>query len=80
MPPSRADSYEKEAEQAWVSRSRYAAELYDSGAKLWCKEDMIDVERQLEDCHKKKHITVRHMDGSIAKLRNPMYQDRKSNL
>ncbi|KXJ88521.1 hypothetical protein Micbo1qcDRAFT_214430 [Microdochium bolleyi] len=78
MPLIRAAVCDPEAKQAWVSSSRYAADLYDAGVKLGCKEDLIEIERQLQRCSKMKCITLPHVNGSTAKYRNPIYHDKKS--
>lgn len=57
----------------WKTSSQRAAELYDSGVKLWRKEDLVDIEQQLADSFTTEDFTVRRIDGSVVYIKNPMF-------
>ncbi|KAJ8127596.1 hypothetical protein O1611_g6041 [Lasiodiplodia mahajangana] len=57
----------------WRTSSQCAADLYDSGAKLWRKEDLADIEQQLAQPCTAEKFTVRRIDGSIVHIKNPMF-------
>jgi len=57
----------------WRASSRHAADLYDSGVKLWKKEDLVDIENQLAQSIVTEIFTVRRFDGSIIRIKNPMF-------
>ncbi|TGJ79165.1 hypothetical protein E0Z10_g9600 [Xylaria hypoxylon] len=61
----------------WTTSSQHAADLYDSGVKLWRKEDLADIERQLAQSLTAEKFTVHRIDGSIAHIKNPMFGVRK---
>ncbi|KGY15675.1 hypothetical protein PABG_11328 [Paracoccidioides brasiliensis Pb03] len=54
-----------------------AADLYDSGVKLWRKEDLADIEQQLAHSRTTEKFTVRRIDGSAIHIRNPMFGVQK---
>lgn len=58
----------------WQKSSQKAADLYKSGAKLWTKEDLKDIEEQLEKAYTMERFSVRRIDGSIVQISNPMFQ------
>lgn len=58
----------------WRMSSQKAADLYRSGAKLWRKEDLKDIEEQLEKAYTLERFSVRRIDGSIIQISNPMFQ------
>ncbi|KAI1771529.1 hypothetical protein F4818DRAFT_429316 [Hypoxylon cercidicola] len=57
----------------WKTSSQRAADLYDSGAKLWRKEDLVDIEQQLAQSCTAEKFTVRRIDNSIVHIKNPMF-------
>ncbi|KAI0476883.1 hypothetical protein F4859DRAFT_514214 [Xylaria cf. heliscus] len=57
----------------WKTSSQRAADLYDSGVKLWRKEDLLDIEQQLRQSCTAEKFTVRRIDGSIVHIKNPMF-------
>jgi hypothetical protein len=57
----------------WKTSSQRAADLYDSGVKLWRKEDLVDIEKQLSQSSTAEKFTVRRVDGSIVHIKNPMF-------
>lgn len=61
----------------WRSSSQRAADLYDSGAKLWRKEDLVDIEQQLAKSLTVEKFTVRRIDNSLVHIQNPMFGVRK---
>ncbi|KAI2468621.1 hypothetical protein F4781DRAFT_397279 [Annulohypoxylon bovei var. microspora] len=61
----------------WRTSSQRAADLYDSGVKLWRKEDLVDIERQLARSCTAEKFTVRRIDGSIVHIKNPMFGVQK---
>ena len=61
----------------WVTSSQIAADLYESGVKLWRKEDLIDIERQLAQSFSMKTFTVRRIDGTAVQIKNPMFRVQK---
>lgn len=56
----------------WMRSSQRATDLYNSGAKLWRKSDLEDIERQLSECYTTKNFTVRRVDGTTVQIPNPM--------
>ncbi|KAI0810555.1 hypothetical protein GGR55DRAFT_644384 [Xylaria sp. FL0064] len=61
----------------WRTSSQRAADLYNSGVKLWRKEDLVDIEQQLARSCAAEKFTVRRIDGSIAHIKNPMFGVQK---
>ncbi|KAI0152315.1 hypothetical protein F4776DRAFT_601102 [Hypoxylon sp. NC0597] len=61
----------------WKTSSQRAADLYDSGVKLWRKEDLVDIELQLAQSCTAEKFTVRRIDGSIVHIKNPMFGVQK---
>jgi len=59
---------------SWIISSQRAADLYDSGVKLWRKEDLVDIERQLAESISMEKFTVRRIDGSNVYIKNPMFK------
>lgn len=57
----------------WTMSSQHAADLYRSGVKLWRKEDLVDIERQLVRAADTEKFTLRRLDGSIIHVKNPMF-------
>lgn len=55
----------------WRKSSQKAADLYDSGAKLWKKSDLLDIEQQI--AHGSEEFTVRSIEGQLITIRNPMF-------
>ena len=58
----------------WTISSQRAADLYNSGVKLWRKEDLADIEGQLAESISMEKFTVRRIDGSIIYIKNPMFK------
>jgi hypothetical protein len=61
----------------WKTSSQRAADLYDSGVKLWRKEDLVDIEQQLAQSFITRSFTVRRIDGSVVHIKNPMFGVQK---
>lgn len=57
----------------WRHSSQRATELYESGVKLWIREDLIDIEQQLGESLTLEKFTVRRLDGSVVYIKNPMF-------
>lgn len=51
--------------------SQRAADLYDSGARMWRREDLLDIEQQLANSSSLEKFTVRCYDGSVVHIKNP---------
>ncbi|OAA69768.1 hypothetical protein ISF_03038 [Cordyceps fumosorosea ARSEF 2679] len=58
---------------AWRRSSQAAADLYDSGVKLWTKQGLKDVEQQLEDLKSRQVFSIRSIDGTFVHIENPMF-------
>ncbi|KXJ97257.1 hypothetical protein Micbo1qcDRAFT_191794 [Microdochium bolleyi] len=56
----------------WVARSQQTFALYHAGARLWRREDLVDIEQQLEHATTAETFTLRRVDGSHIKIKNPM--------
>ncbi|KAH7026263.1 uncharacterized protein B0I36DRAFT_386561 [Microdochium trichocladiopsis] len=56
-----------------LKTSQKAFDLYQSGDKVWRKEDLADIERQLEDASAVSAFTLRRIDGTTLKVKNPMF-------
>jgi hypothetical protein len=61
----------------WRTLSQRAADLYNAGTKLWTREDLKDIERQLGQSYTMARFSVRRIDGSIVQISNPMFQIQK---
>ncbi|KAI0187981.1 hypothetical protein EV127DRAFT_343418 [Xylaria flabelliformis] len=61
----------------WRNSSQRAAVLYDSGAKLWRKEELKNIEEQLAQSCTVRMFTVRRFDGRKVHIRNPMFGVKK---
>ncbi|KAI1174781.1 hypothetical protein F4777DRAFT_579674 [Nemania sp. FL0916] len=61
----------------WRMSSQRAADLYDSGVKLWRKEDLVEIEQQLAQSCTTEKFTVRRIDGSVVNIKNPMFGVQK---
>jgi hypothetical protein len=57
----------------WQESRELASNLYDEGAKLWTKQDLRDIEQQLSQCAEREYFTVRQIDGTEARIKNPMF-------
>lgn len=57
----------------WILSSQRASDLYELGVKLWRREDLIDIERQLGESYTLEKFTVRRLDGSVTYIKNPMF-------
>jgi hypothetical protein len=65
-PPLEYDRTERQKSTQLVS------DLYDEGAKLWTKHDLLDIEQQLSRCAEREYFTVRQIDGTELRIKNPM--------
>ncbi|KAI0858078.1 hypothetical protein F4860DRAFT_327435 [Xylaria cubensis] len=61
----------------WRTSSQRASDLYESGVKLWRKEDLVDIEQQLAQSRAAEKFTVRRLDGSLVHIKNPMFGVQK---
>ena len=61
----------------WMASSQRAADLYNSGTKLWRREDLLDIEQQLAEFSGAKQFTLRRVDGSVVHIKNPMFEVQK---
>ncbi|KAJ5719696.1 hypothetical protein N7493_007274 [Penicillium malachiteum] len=52
------------------------ADLYNSGARLFTKEDLEDIEDQLRQSSTMKRFLVRRLDGNITRISNPYFRDQ----
>ncbi|KAI1388627.1 uncharacterized protein F4822DRAFT_443507 [Hypoxylon trugodes] len=57
----------------WILCSQRASNLYRVGVKLWKKEELEKIERELAQSSKVTRFTVHLIDGRIVHIRNPMY-------
>ncbi|KAI1114001.1 hypothetical protein F5Y14DRAFT_194233 [Nemania sp. NC0429] len=57
----------------WRISSQRASDLYDSGTKLWQREDLADIERQLTQARTAEKFTVHRIDGTMVDIKNPMF-------
>lgn len=72
--PDRAPSVlENVGYTQWTLSTQAAAELYAKGAKLWTKESLRDIEQQLAEFRTREFFTLRKLDGSTIRVRNPMF-------
>jgi hypothetical protein len=49
------------------------SDLYDEGVKLWTKQNLLDIEQQLLQCAKLEYFTIHQIDGTEARIKNPMF-------
>ena len=61
----------------WRKSSQVASDLYEAGAKLWTKHDLLDIEQQLSRPTELEYFTVRLIDGTEARIKNPMFAVRR---
>ncbi|KAI1373815.1 hypothetical protein F4677DRAFT_428344 [Hypoxylon crocopeplum] len=61
----------------WKTSSQRAADLYDSGVKLWRKGDFVGIEQQLAQSCTAEKFTVCRIDSSIVHIKNPMFGVQK---
>ncbi|KAF5690072.1 hypothetical protein FDENT_4102 [Fusarium denticulatum] len=54
----------------WRESSQVAATLYDEGRKLWTREDLRDIEKQIEQSIDQRVFSVRSMTGDVLHIRN----------
>lgn len=57
----------------WVISSQRAADLYESGAKLWTKKHLRDIEQELAETPTKVCFALRRIDGTTIHVSNPLY-------
>ncbi|CZT51319.1 uncharacterized protein RSE6_12447 [Rhynchosporium secalis] len=57
----------------WRTSSQRAADLYNSGIKLWKKQGLRDIENQLAHSTCLEVFTVCRIDGSLAYIKNPNF-------
>lgn len=60
----------------WRISSQAASNLYNHGVKLWTKEDLRDIEQQLEHSATHQHFKVRSIDGGTILIKNPMFGEQ----
>ena len=53
--------------------SQHVADLYDSGTKLWTKEDLVNIERQLEQSATLDGFAVQCVSSKHVPVRNPLF-------
>jgi hypothetical protein len=58
---------------SWRASSQRVADLYESGVKLWKKEDLVDIEQQLTQSYTAERFKIRRIDGSLVYIKNPMF-------
>ncbi|KAI0851993.1 hypothetical protein F5Y00DRAFT_274247 [Daldinia vernicosa] len=56
----------------WKTSSQHMEDLYFSGARLWQKDDLIDIEQQLSQFRTIEKFTIWCVDGSVIYIKNPM--------
>ncbi|EMT67895.1 hypothetical protein FOC4_g10000151 [Fusarium odoratissimum] len=54
----------------WRESSQIAATFYDRGYKLWTKDDLRDIERQIEQSVNQMVFSVRSINGTLIQIRN----------
>lgn len=52
----------------WRLSSQRAADLYDSGVKLWRKHDLAEIERELGQSHDIDRFSLRRIYGSSIQV------------
>ncbi|KAI1321565.1 hypothetical protein F5Y16DRAFT_413697 [Xylariaceae sp. FL0255] len=57
----------------WEKSSQEAADLYNSGVKLWTKESLKDIEEQMAMSSKIEYFKLRRLDGSTVSVKNPLF-------
>jgi hypothetical protein len=40
---------------------------------LWTKQNLLDIEQQLLQCAKLEYFTIHQIDGTEARIKNPMF-------
>ncbi|VUC36353.1 unnamed protein product [Clonostachys rosea] len=58
----------------WRLSSQCVADLYHSGTKFWTKDNLEDIERQLEQSFHLEFFTVRDLEGNQIRIENPGFQ------
>jgi len=61
----------------WIASTQKAAELYDAGEKIWHRQTLLDIERQLTESRTLKKFIVPCLDGSLISIPNPTYGHNK---
>lgn len=61
----------------WRKSSQIASNLYEDGVKLWLKHDLQDIEQQLLRSMDLEYFTVRLINGTEARIKNPMFAERR---
>lgn len=61
----------------WRKSSQIASDLYEAGAKLWTRHDLQDIEQQLSQSTELECFTIRLIDGTEARIKNPMFVVRR---
>ncbi|KAI1326905.1 hypothetical protein F5Y16DRAFT_410582 [Xylariaceae sp. FL0255] len=65
-------------ESSPLQQSRQAfADSYKSGARLWTKEYLADIEKQLRQLPHAPYFRLRRIDGSIVEQKNPFFGEQK---
>lgn len=57
----------------WIASSQKIYTLHEAGASLWRREDLVDIEQQLECSETTEIFTLRRVDGSVISVKNPMF-------
>lgn len=60
----------------WLQSTQAAWNIYNTGRKLWTREDLHDIEQQLAHGNEREYFTVRMIDGRIARIKNPMFGEQ----
>lgn len=58
-------------------RTQHVSDMYDAGARLWTKNDLVDIERQLEQSASLDRFTLKCLDGTVVQVKNPFFGVRK---
>jgi len=66
-------SKDGELRSVWRKSSQAAANLYNNGSKLWTKEDLRDIEHQLENSENQETFRVRLIDDTVVSVENIMF-------
>lgn len=61
------------ASSPWVISSQRAADLYESGANLWTKKHLRDIEQELAETRTKLCFALHRIDGITVHISNPLY-------
>ncbi|KAG6989095.1 hypothetical protein FocnCong_v021217 [Fusarium oxysporum f. sp. conglutinans] len=54
----------------WRESSQIAATLYNRGCKLWTRDDLRDIERQIEQSVNRMVFSVRSINGTVIQISN----------